>query len=213
MMRIFVEDDVLRGRAERTRADRPARHDGVWAAQRSLIKACYIRIAAETAGHLVGGADHIDLELDRARRALDVAHPAQQLVEPLERLGELVGEAFQLRDDLLGTFGDPAITGKPIDSDIREGKKNVLYAKTLAALADDDLGVFETRWGGGDSLSDDECVRLRSLVESSGAKAETEALLARLTEEAVAVLAGLPVTDEVRAGLHSLVEAATSRQS
>jgi geranylgeranyl diphosphate synthase type I len=144
---------------------------------------------------------------------IGAALASERPIEPLERLGELVGEAFQLRDDLLGTFGDPAITGKPIDSDIREGKKNVLYAKTLAVLADDDLGFFETRWGGGDSLSDDECVRLRSLVKSSGAKAETEALLARLTEEAVAVLAGLPVTDEVRAGLHSLVEAATSRQS
>jgi geranylgeranyl diphosphate synthase, type I len=134
-------------------------------------------------------------------------------IAPLERFGELVGEAFQLRDDLLGTFGDPSITGKPVDSDIREGKKHVLYAKTLAALAGEELAFFESHWGGGRALSEEECGALRALVASSGAKGETETLLAQLTGDAVTMLAALPVTDEVRAGLHSLVEAATSRES
>jgi geranylgeranyl diphosphate synthase type I len=131
--------------------------------------------------------------------------------EELEQFGELVGEAFQLRDDLLGIFGDPAVTGKPVDSDIREGKKNVLYAKTLDRLDDEEKAFFSDRWGGGAKLTDDECARLRTLVASSGAKAETEALLDELTADARTVLESLSVSDEVRRGLESLLEAATSR--
>jgi geranylgeranyl diphosphate synthase, type I len=143
---------------------------------------------------------------------IGAALASERPIEPLERFGELVGEAFQLRDDLLGTFGDASVTGKPVDSDIREGKKNVLYAKTIGALSGEDLDFFETHWGSGEKLTEEECTRLRGLVRSSGAMAETEALLAGLTEDAVAVLTSMPVTDEVRAGLRSLVAAATSRE-
>ncbi len=132
---------------------------------------------------------------------------------PLERLGELVGEAFQLRDDLLGIFGDPSETGKPVDSDIKEGKKNVLFAKTLSALAGEERDFFIAHWGAGDRLSDDDCLRLRALVESSGAAKETEDLLSRLTGEAMTLLQALAIDEEVRRGLRSLVDAATSRTS
>jgi geranylgeranyl diphosphate synthase, type I len=132
-------------------------------------------------------------------------------IAPLERFGELVGEAFQLRDDLLGTFGDPSVTGKPVDSDIREGKKNVLYAKTLGALAGEERDFFETHWGAGEKLSEDDCLRLRALVGSSGAKKETEELLDHLTVDAKTMLEALSIEDDVRHGLASLVEAATAR--
>jgi len=131
---------------------------------------------------------------------------------PLEQLGELVGEAFQHRDDLLGTFGDPSETGKPADSDIREGKKNVVYAKTLTGLTGADRDFFATRWGGGDALSEQDCNRLRSLVEFSGAKQDTEDLIARLTAEATKMLEALDVMEPVRAGLASVIDAATSRR-
>jgi geranylgeranyl diphosphate synthase, type I len=134
-------------------------------------------------------------------------------IVPLERFGELVGEAFQLRDDLLGTFGDPSETGKPVDSDIREGKKNVLFAKTLRGLVGDEREFFETHWGGGQQLTGDDCLRLRALIESSGARKETEDLLDRLTAESRTMLESLAVDEAVRSGLGSLVEAATSRTS
>jgi geranylgeranyl diphosphate synthase, type I len=131
--------------------------------------------------------------------------------QDLERLGEFVGEAFQLRDDLLGTFGDPSETGKPADSDIREGKKNVVYAKTVARLTGDEHDFFVANWGGGDMLSEEECFRLRFLVASSGAQYETEELIAHLTAEATVMLDALAVDDATRAGLRAVVEAATSR--
>lgn len=131
----------------------------------------------------------------------------------LERFGELLGEAFQLRDDLLGTFGDAVETGKPIDSDIREGKKNVLYAKTLTMLSGDDRRFFEAHWGGGADLSIDDCERVRSLVETSGARAETENLLEGLTAEALRSLDDMGLEPDAGAGLKSLVTAATSRTS
>jgi geranylgeranyl diphosphate synthase type I len=132
---------------------------------------------------------------------------------PLERFGELLGEAFQLRDDLLGTFGDPSETGKPVDSDIREGKKNVLFAKTVGGLVADEREFFQTHWGGGEKLSGDDCLRLRALIESSGARKETEDLLDRLTAESRTMLESLAIDGDVRSGLGSLVEASTSRVS
>jgi geranylgeranyl diphosphate synthase, type I len=132
--------------------------------------------------------------------------------EHLERLGELVGEAFQLRDDLLGTFGDPSETGKPADSDIREGKKNVLFAKTLHRLGGDERDFFAGNWGGGDMLSEDECFRLRFLVSSSGAQHETEELITGLIAEAMVLVDSLAIPETARSGLISTIEAATSRR-
>lgn len=59
-----------------------------------------------------------------------------ELIDGLSAVALPLGEAFQLRDDVLGVFGDPAVTGKPIGDDLREGKRTVLIARTLE-LTDD----------------------------------------------------------------------------
>src|SRR4051794_18691468 len=88
-----------------------------------------------------------------------------------------LGEAFQLRDDILGVFGDPAETGKPAGDDLREGKRTYLVAAAFAALADGPRAELDA--GLGDQGLDDAGVaRLRTLIRESGALAATERRIA-----------------------------------
>jgi geranylgeranyl diphosphate synthase, type I len=136
---------------------------------------------------------------------------SRALTETLMAFGEPLGEAFQLRDDLLGLFGERSDVGKPVDSDIREGKRNLLYAKTRAALSGRDETFFIRRWGGED-LSEEDIERLRGLVESTGARSATEELLDSLAAEALEALALAPVSEEVRSALGALARLATIRR-
>ena len=126
------------------------------------------------------------------------------VVAGLERFGAPLGEAFQLRDDLLGLFGDPSVTGKPADSDIREGKRHLLYAKSVAALRGGDRDLFVEKWGAGSALSDQDVATLRALVESSGAAAQVEDLLRALGDEAGRALAKAELDSECGAALDAL---------
>jgi geranylgeranyl diphosphate synthase type I len=136
---------------------------------------------------------------------------SSELIVELAAAGELLGEAFQLADDLLGTFGDGRRTGKPVDSDVRSGKRNMLFAATAAALEGRELAVFLAKWGGGDSLDEGDVRELRELIESSGAKTATEALLAKLTAEAVDQLNGAAIEEPPRRALLDLAARVTSR--
>jgi len=139
-----------------------------------------------------------------------LAGSSDELLDRLAAFGAPLGEAFQLRDDLLGLFGDRAETGKPIDSDIREGKHNVLYAKTRSALQGAERAFFEDRWGGA-NLSEGEVEILRALVESSGARAATEELLQELVTRARFALEEIEAEDEVSSALEALLELSTAR--
>jgi geranylgeranyl diphosphate synthase type I len=134
------------------------------------------------------------------------------LLNGLGATGEALGEAFQIADDLLGTFGDERATGKPVDSDIRAGKKNLLYAKTVEMLSEPDLGFFRGAWGRGEELDEREVARLRQLVESSGARAAAEALAADLTQTAHDEIDALSISDEARSALLDLAARATDRE-
>lgn len=140
-----------------------------------------------------------------------LAGGSEELVDSLARFGRTLGEAFQLRDDLLGLFGDPAATGKPADSDIREGKRHVPYTLTVQRLGERDRDRFTRLWGSGTALGPEEVEDLRALVESSGARGATEALVDRLTRDATAALASAEVDDLARAALEELIDAAVTR--
>jgi geranylgeranyl diphosphate synthase type I len=140
-----------------------------------------------------------------------LAGASADLLSSVLAFGAPLGEAFQLRDDLLGTFGDRSATGKPVDSDIREGKRNVPYAKALELLPEPERAFLVAGWGGGAALDDAGVARLRALVEDSGARAATERLLAALTEESLAALGRLRVASEARAALEELAHVATAR--
>ena len=122
-----------------------------------------------------------------------------------------LGEAFQMRDDVLGVFGDPAQTGKPAGDDLREGKRTFLVAVSLTGL--DGAGRAALEKGLGDpGLDDDGVRRLRGLIQESGALARTEERIAVLTDAALGALEHADIDAETRAVLHDLAEAATRRE-
>ena len=135
------------------------------------------------------------------------------LTEGLAHFGEALGEAFQVRDDLLGTFGSRSEVGKPVDSDIREGKKNILFAKTIARLGEDERAFFTGRWGRGADLSDEDVAALRDLIRSSGGLDATERLLDQLRSEALDALDRLGLDPGPRAALGDLSEQVAQRRA
>ena len=121
-----------------------------------------------------------------------------------------LGQAFQLRDDVLGVFGDPVKTGKPAGDDLREGKRTVLVGMTIDAAGAEDREFVDGNLGRQD-LSADEVARMRSIMVESGALASTEALITELGQAAFGALARLPIDPDVASALSVLGTAAVSR--
>ena len=124
------------------------------------------------------------------------------LAEPLSAYGLPLGEAFQMRDDILGTFGDPAVTGKPVGEDLREGKPTPLLSITTDRAGAAGRPLLD-RVGAPD-LGDDEVAAIQALMVETGARAETERLVDQLAADAVAALDGAPLTAEARVALTEL---------
>ncbi|CAL8897432.1 polyprenyl synthetase family protein [Kocuria varians] len=121
-----------------------------------------------------------------------------------------LGEAFQLRDDVLGVFGDPETTGKPAGDDIREGKRTALIALCAAGSAPEQVTWLESVLGRPD-LSEQEVSRARELIRSSGAQHRSEELIASLVSASDDALDALETDDVSRAGLRRLADAAVRR--
>lgn len=132
------------------------------------------------------------------------------LLAAYSRFSLPLGEAFQLRDDVLGVFGDPGTTGKPAGDDLREGKRTVLVAYALERSTAEGAALLEASLGRQD-LRDDDVERLRAVIATSGALDATEALIDNLSTRAFDALGELPVPEDVRAALQSLGLAAVQR--
>ncbi len=121
-----------------------------------------------------------------------------------------LGVAFQLRDDVLGVFGDPAQTGKPAGDDVREGKRTVLLAMTMARASARQAAVISRRLG--DPLLDPAgTAEVRAVITETGALAECEQMIGRNVARALGALDGAPITPEARDALAELAVAATAR--
>ena len=122
-----------------------------------------------------------------------------------------LGEAFQLRDDVLGVFGDPGQTGKPAGDDLREGKRTYLVAAAFEATDAAGRELLTRRLGDPelDAAGVDE---LREVITSSGALDRTERRIATLTDTALAALVGVELEPEAREVLVDLAVVATRRK-
>lgn len=130
-------------------------------------------------------------------------------IAELSRFGLPLGEAFQLRDDLLGVFGDPEATGKPAGDDLVEGKRTVLVALALDAAPQAAARRLDSALG--TPLSQADVDELRAIIEASGARAQVEAVIGELADHAVEALQAADVDDHARVVLTELAAAATQR--
>lgn len=131
-------------------------------------------------------------------------------------VGLPLGEAFQLRDDLLGVFGDPSTTGKPAGDDLREGKRTVLVARAvrLARERGDDTTVALLRDHLGDrAMSDDVVARLADAIASTGAVEEVERTIEDLAGRAFALMAARGWPDPAASRLADVAHAAVDRRA
>ena len=134
------------------------------------------------------------------------------LLEHYSRFALPLGEAFQLRDDVLGVFGDPSATGKPAGDDLREGKRTVLVAYALSAGGAGDREALGAGLGN-PGLDDDGVARLRSVITDTGALAATEALIEQHSRAVFDALDQMPVDETTRAALRALAHAAVTRSA
>lgn len=105
----------------------------------------------------------------------------------LSRFALPIGEAFQLRDDLLGVFGDPTVTGKPATDDLREGKRTVLLAVAYTRSTPAQRRVLQDHVGD-PRLTAAGLRRVRQLLIEVGAVQEVERLIAERRDQAWAAL-------------------------
>ncbi|TFB69684.1 polyprenyl synthetase family protein [Cryobacterium glaciale] len=140
--------------------------------------------------------------------ALAGASTAQ--LNALRAFGLPLGMAYQLRDDLLGVFGDSAVTGKPSGDDLTEGKRTVLIALARERQGDADRASLDAQLG--DPTLDAGQIRaLQQVISASGAVERVEALIESQVVEAVAALESAPISAEARQKLLDLTERVTRR--
>lgn len=121
-----------------------------------------------------------------------------------------LGIAFQLRDDILGIFGDPARTGKPISDDLREGKRTVLLA-IARQRADARQAAMLDRSVGDPLLTDAEAAEVRDVIAGTGAYAACEAMIATKVGQALVALDEAPIDAVSKAALAFLAMVTTYR--
>jgi geranylgeranyl diphosphate synthase type I len=144
----------------------------------------------------------------RLGAALAGAGPA--LHEGLAVFGRPLGQAFQIRDDLLGLFGDPARTGKAVGQDLRAGKRTWLVDRVLGTASAAERAALEAVLGRADAPAP-LVARVIALFAEGGVQAAAEARVAELCGEARVVLAKLDVTAEGREMLDELVGSLAQR--
>jgi geranylgeranyl diphosphate synthase type I len=136
---------------------------------------------------------------------------ADDLLAALSRYGLPLGDAFQMRDDVMGAFGDPELTGKSVGGDLREGKPTPLLAIATERASAAERDVL-ARVGAPD-LTDDEVAAIQQVIVECGALDEMEATISRLTEEAVAAILTAPITEEARQQLVALAHYVSQREA
>jgi geranylgeranyl diphosphate synthase, type I len=150
------------------------------------------------------------LQLGAALRAGRPGGLDQAIAAAFTSYGIPLGIAFQLRDDVLGVFGDPEQTGKPVIDDLREGKRTVLLALARERSDAAQAAVLD-RCVGDPALTDQAAGQVRTVITQTGALAECEQMISVNLKEALSALDGAPITSEAKSALADLAIAATAR--
>lgn len=194
--------------------------DGISAPARSIWHELRIELNIGQILDLMGSARH-DRRRDKAERicryksgkytierplhlgaTIAAADRAEPMLTSLSAYGLPLGDAFQMRDDVMGVFGDPSITGKPVGDDLREGKPTPLLAVAVARADDAQRAVLDRV--GRDTLSDADVAAVQQIVVDCGALDEMEEVISRLTEQAVTALARLDLAGDAQRELEDL---------
>ncbi len=142
--------------------------------------------------------------------ALAAPERFDELAPMLSAYGLPLGDAFQMRDDVMGAFGDEASTGKPVGDDLREGKPTPLLARALAAADAAQRSVLDQV--GNPRLSASAIADVQQVIIDTGALADLEASIARLTDEAVAAIDATDLVDPARDELIALAAFVSQRE-
>lgn len=138
------------------------------------------------------------------------AHPEQ--LADLSTFGLPLGIAFQLRDDVLGVFGDSEVTGKPSGDDLREGKRTALIALAESAMPESQKRVFNEMLGDR-FLSPDQIEVMQSTLRESGALDDVESMISDYANQAMTVLGNSAISAGAKKELGRLATAVTERRS
>lgn len=134
---------------------------------------------------------------------------ASQL-KAFSNFGIPLGMAFQLRDDVLGVFGDPEVTGKPAGDDLREGKRTVLVGLALQGLPSGVAKIFEELLTSRE-IDDDQVAFMQQAIIESGALAKVEQMILEYSDSAMSALASLEISKLGRERLGALADAVINR--
>jgi geranylgeranyl diphosphate synthase type I len=156
--------------------------------------------ALKTGSYTVHGPLELGAELAGAK---------PEAKKALAKLARPLGIAFQLKDDLLGAFGEPLRTGKPLGSDLRAGKRTLLLVEALSRLSRADRARVSAVVGN-QKASEKELRRALDAIEASGARARVEERIDELKREARAAL-GRGLTADGVVLLSGAVDALTAR--
>lgn len=193
--------------------------------RREVTMGQYLDIVEERAWPRVDSAD----ALDRAGRVVvyksakySIEAPlligavlggaSERDVDTLRAFGLPLGFAFQLRDDVLGVFGDPAVTGKPAGDDIREGKRTVLIALAMSRVGASEQRLLNELLGDR-TLSAEQVRVVQNTLESCGARDEVESLITDYVAQAHAAIETSDFDESSQTALRDLVAGVTNRVS
>ena len=137
---------------------------------------------------------------------------SDDLLREAQEFCRLVGTAFQIKDDIIGIYGKTEITGKSSVSDIEEGKNTVLTSYFRECASPDMLGEFNALYGK-KNCTEDDCSRIRDLLDESNARAMTQELYTKYIDEAVRVLDSMNISDYHKDIFHGMIEYLNEREN
>ncbi|RLE23669.1 MAG: polyprenyl synthetase family protein [Actinobacteria bacterium] len=136
---------------------------------------------------------------------------ADELIPALSAYGLPLGDAFQMRDDVMGAFGETKDTGKPVGGDLLEGKPTPLLARAVRAATPEQLAVLDLV--GDQAMSEGVVSDIQQVIVDTGALDELETHIASLRDEAVMSLDRAPITEPAKIELAALAEYVSSRNA